>query len=114
MFPSNQKSENTFLNVWSRISPRTGHTYQQDYVWSQVMNFYLTIMILPVILSFTKASVAFTISFAQKSSNVAGSLWINSGNHAGSAIAILLIFLRMMVAKIFLYALQFIKSTFII
>lgn len=74
LFPSNQKSENTFLNVWSRISPRTGHTYQQDYVWSQVMNFYLTIMILPVILSFTKASVAFTISFAQKSSNVAGSL----------------------------------------
>lgn len=29
--PSNQKSENT-LNVWSWISPRTGHTYQQDYV----------------------------------------------------------------------------------
>lgn len=39
--PSKQKSENTFLNVWSQISPRTGHTCQQDYVWSQVMNLLL-------------------------------------------------------------------------
>ena len=60
-----------------------------------------------------KASVIFTISLAQKSSHVACSLDINSGNRDGSATAILLIFLRMMVAKTFLYTLQFIRSTFV-